>query len=49
MKDNMYSPTATAAWSTLTSLATSMNSRTIQDFFHSDPNRANQMTLQVNE
>ena len=49
MKDNMYSPTATAAWSSLTSLATSMNSHTIQDFFHSDPNRAHQMTLQVNE
>ena len=49
MKDNMYSPTATAAWSSLTSLATGMNSHTIQDFFHSDPNRAHQMTLQVNE
>jgi len=49
MKDNMYSPNATEAWSTLESLATSMGNCTIQDFFNSETNRANRMTLKVDE
>ena len=49
MKDNMYSPTTTAAWSALKTLATSIDCIVIQDFFDSDADRANNMTVQVNE
>ena len=49
MKDNSYSPKATAAWSTLESLATSVDSHTIQGFFDSEANRADRMTVKVDE